>query len=69
MALQIDYPSWGLFYRALLVLLVGVVGRFCITLYHVRHKFQVMQKAGLVSLSISCLWPHCFVPHGILISE
>lgn len=50
MALHAKYDLWTVALQSCLVLLAGITLRFCISLYHVRHKFQMMQKAGLVSL-------------------
>ena len=50
MAFEIGLPTWRLALQCCLVLLAGGVARFLSNLYHIRHKFQLMQKEGLVSL-------------------
>lgn len=51
MALYFDVSDWTLFIRVSLILVAWVIGKFSIALYRVRRKFQLMQKAGLVSVS------------------
>jgi hypothetical protein len=50
MATHANFSAWSLVLQSCLLLLAGVIARFCVTLYRVRHRFQLMQKAGLVSL-------------------
>jgi hypothetical protein len=45
-------PGWRLFAQSCLVLLGAGIVNFLIKLYRIRHKFQRMQKDGLVSLCL-----------------
>lgn len=42
--------AWRVILQSCLVLLAGGVATFLTKLYRIRHKFQTMQREGLVSL-------------------
>lgn len=51
MFFEYDFPTWRVVLQSCLVLLAGGIATFLMKLYRIRHKFQVMQKEGLVSVS------------------
>ena len=50
MSFEIGLPTWRLALQGCLVLLAGGVAKFLVNLYNIRHKFQLMQNEGLVSV-------------------
>jgi len=51
----IPVPTWRLLFQSCLVLLVGGLVNFLITLYRIRGRFQRMQRDGLVGGHSYCL--------------
>ncbi|KAL2045339.1 hypothetical protein N7G274_002422 [Stereocaulon virgatum] len=66
MAIHANSSAWILVLQSCLVLLAGVTVRFCTKLYHVRHRFQLMQKAGLPMPPHHPIFGHLRLVGGIM---